>query len=245
MRLPFAALPAAVSVAMILVPVSGLTHEAEQSATPDFIVTAAPAYEPLAELQGRERFPKGAELLLVHAGKTEPLVSGFAASMDANVSFDGQTVLFSGKRSASDRWQIWEMAVKDHAVRQVISTASDAEHPMYLPGGRMVWAERTPTGFRLQSGEDGHPMAYTPQNPTTGPGLLPLTYAGASAFPVDVMRDGRILFEAGFPLGTGTTPDLYLVYADGSGVESVRCDHGRARWGATQLASGDLVFTHG
>ena len=46
-------------------------------------------------------------------------------------------------------------------------------------------------------------MAYTPLNPTAGPGLLPLTYTRASAFPVDVLRDGRILFEAGFPLGNG------------------------------------------
>jgi hypothetical protein len=38
---------------------------------------------------------------------------------------------------------------------------------------------------------------------------------------------------------------LYLVYSDGSGVESYRCDHGRARWGGKQLASGDVVFTHG
>jgi hypothetical protein len=38
---------------------------------------------------------------------------------------------------------------------------------------------------------------------------------------------------------------MFVVYADGSGVESVRCDHGRARWGGTQLASGDVVFTHG
>jgi hypothetical protein len=68
---------------------------------------------------------------------------------------------------------------------------------------------------------------------------------GTSAFPADVLQDGRILFEAGFPPGEGSTPELYLVYADGSGVESVRCDHGRARWGGTQLASGDLVFTHG
>ena len=67
----------------------------------------------------------------------------------------------------------------------------------------------------------------------------------ASAFPAGVLADGRILFEAGFPLGSGTTPELYLVYADGSGVESYRCDHGRARWGGTQLASGDVVFTHG
>ena len=67
----------------------------------------------------------------------------------------------------------------------------------------------------------------------------------ASAIPADVLADGRILFEAGFPLGSGSTPEMYLVYSDGSGVESYRCDHGRARWGGRQLASGDVVFTHG
>jgi hypothetical protein len=35
------------------------------------------------------------------------------------------------------------------------------------------------------------------------------------------------------------------MYSDGSGVESYRCDHGRARWGGHQLASGDVIFTHG
>jgi hypothetical protein len=244
MKLPFAALAVAAPVALILSPVCGLTSNAEREVPPDFIVTAAPAYVPLAELRGQERFPKGAQLLLVHAGKAEPLVTGFAASADANVSFDGETVLFAGKQSAVDPWQVWELALKDHSVRQVIVTLTDAERPFYLPGGRMVWAQRTAAGFQLQSGEDGHP---TPKflNPTAGPGMLPLTYTRASTFPADVLRDGRILFEAGFPLGNGSTPELYLVYADGSGEESVRCDHGRARWGGTQLASGDVVFTHG
>jgi hypothetical protein len=82
-------------------------------------------------------------------------------------------------------------------------------------------------------------------NPTAGPGLLALAYTRTNVFPADVLRDGRILFEAGFPLGSGSTPEMYLVYADGSGVESYRCDHGRARWGGHQLASGDVVFTHG
>jgi hypothetical protein len=97
----------------------------------------------------------------------------------------------------------------------------------------------------LESAEDGHQPTKAPLNPTAGPGVLPLTYAQTSAFPADVLQDGRILFEAGFPLGSGSTPELYLVYADGSGVESYRCDHGRARWGGMQLASGDVVFTHG
>ena len=244
MRLTFATLAIAAPVALILSPVCGLPQKVERTAPPDFIVTAAPAYVPLAELRGQERFPGGAQLLLVHAGKAEPLVTGFAASADANVSFDGQTVLFAGKRSIGDPWQIWELGLNDHAVRQVMVTATDAERPFYLPGGRIVWAQRTAAGFQLQSGEDGN---LTPKflNPTAGPGMLPLAYTRANTFPTDVLRDGRILFEAGFPQGEGSTPELYLVYADGSGEESVRCDHGRARWGGAQLASGDVVFTHG
>jgi hypothetical protein len=245
MKLRIGALAASVLVGLMLSPVSGLSPRVGKPEVPDFIVTAAPAYEPLAELRGEERFPKGAQLLFVHNGKAEPLVSGFAASADANVSFDGQTALFAGKRSLGDPWQLWEVTIKDRSVRKVITTARDAERPFYLPGGRMIWAQRTPEGFQIQSAEDGHPMKYTPLNPTAGPGTLPLTYTHESAFPADVLQDGRILFEAGFPLGKGTMPELYLVYGDGSGVESVRCDHGQARWGGTQLVSGDVVFTHG
>jgi len=241
MRALVAGLTAA-AIAMILSPARSLPPDAEQA--PDFIVTAAPVYQPLAELRGQERFPDGAQLLLVHSGKPESLVSGFAASADANVSFDGQMVLFAGKRAAGDRWQIWELTLKDRSVRKVTATATDAERPFYLPGGRILWAQRTVAGFQLQSSDDGRPIPRF-LNPTAGPGILPLTYTRTNAFPADVLHDGRILFEAEFPMGTGTTPELFLVYADGSGVESVRCDHGRARWGGVQLASGDVVLTHG
>ena len=248
MRFPARLLAVAASIAM-LIPVCGFLTGAAQAPSADIIVTAAPVYEPLAALRGEERFPKGAQLLLVHEGKPEskpePLVTGFAASADANVSFDGKRVLFAGKQAASDSWQIWELMLADRSVRKVIDTASDAVRPLYLPGGRMVWAQRQPWGFQLESAEDGHSPAQKFLNPTAGPGMLPLSYMQASAFPSDVLADGRILFEAGFPLGSGSTPELYLVYADGSGVESYRCDHGRARWGGKQLASGDVVFTHG
>ncbi|MGA2169060.1 MAG: hypothetical protein ABSG62_12685 [Terracidiphilus sp.] len=238
----------AASVALLILVCGFVPNKAQISAMKidtDLIVTAAPAYEPLAALRGGERFPKGAQLLLVHAGKAEPLVAGFAASSDANISFDGKTVLFAGKQTASDSWQIWELTLADRSVRKVIAYATDAVRPFHLPDGRMVWAQRTLRGFELESAEDGHPPTYAPLNPTAGPEVLPLTYMQASAFPSDVLADGRILFEAGFPLGSGTAPELYVVYADGSGVESYRCDHGRARWGGRQLASGDVVFTHG
>jgi hypothetical protein len=230
----------------LLIPVCGFGPEAAQSpADADIIVTAAPEYLPLAALAGGERFPKGAQLLLIHAGKAEPLVTGFAAAADANVSFDGQRVLFAGKQSAGDAWQIWEITLRDRSVRRVIAGEGDAIRPLYLPAGRLVYARRTASGFRLEAAGKDAANAFAPIDEYAGDAVLPLSYMSGSAIPADVLADGRILFESGFPLGSGSTPDMFLVYSDGSGVESYRCDHGRARWGGKQLASGDVVFTHG
>ncbi|MGP8173400.1 MAG: hypothetical protein ACLP7O_02485, partial [Terracidiphilus sp.] len=244
MRFPARALATAASVAL-LIPVCGFAPDLAQSTTADIIVTAAPVYEPLAALRGQERFPQGAQLMLVRAGKAEPLVTGFDATADANVGFDGKTVLFAGKQASGDPWQIWELTLADRSLRKLIAGQGDTIRPLYLPAGRIVYARRTPRGFQLEvAGKDG----LTPSAPVdsaAASAVLPLTYMPASALPADVLADGRILFEAGFPLGSGTTPELFLVYSDGSGVESYRCDHGAARWGGRQLASGDVVFTHG
>jgi hypothetical protein len=210
----------------------------------DVVVTAAPVYEPLAALRGGERFPKGAQLLLVHEGKPEQLLTGFAASADANISFDGTRVLFAGKQNAIDPWQIWELKLADHSLRRLIAGDGDAIRPLYLPGGRLVYARKTTQGFRLEAaGKDGLDV-NEPVDDQVGATVLPLSYVPGSTIPDDVLLDGRILFESGFPLGSGTTPEIYLTYSDGSGVESYRCDHGAARWGGRQLASGDVVFTH-
>lgn len=210
----------------------------------DIIVTAAPIYEPLAALKGQERFPEGAQLLLVHDGKPAQLVDGFAATADASVSFDGSKVLFAGKKAATDRWQVWELMLADRSIQKVTNGSSDAVRPLYLPGGRFVFAQLTPQGFQLRSAPILDPGANASAEGAQHDATT-LTFANASAIPSDVLADGRILFESGFPLGSGSTPELFLVYSDGSGVESYRCDHGAARWGGKQLASGDVIFTHG
>ena len=221
--------------AVLLLLMCGFSSDQSLNNSADFIVTSAPVYAPLAALRGQERFPQGAQLLLVHRGKPDPLIGNFAATADASVSFDATHVLFAGKKSASDPWEIWELALSDKSLRQLTAGKEDAIRPLYLPDGRFAYAQLTPVGFQLQVRDlDGVPGA-----------VQPLTFIRASAIPVDVLADGRILFEAGFPLGSGATPELFLVYSDGSGVESYRCDHGPARWGGKQLASGDVVFTHG
>ena len=234
---------------MLLMATCGFAPSISQSIESDVIVTAAPVYVPTAALRGGERFPNGAQLLLIHEGSAEPLVPEFAASADASVSFDGGSVLFAGKKAAGDAWQIWELTLADGKVRQVTSGSTDAIRPFYLPGWRLVYALRTPRGFQMQSARLMESSALKEIEGADAKSVVPLTYVGANAVPADVLADGRVLFEAGFPLGDGATPEMFLVYSDGSGVESYRCDHpsnnSGARWGGRQLESGDVVFTHG
>ncbi len=219
------------AVSIVLTRVAAVSAGQTEPAT--LLYTAARKYNATAWIHGGERFPLGAAVL-VNDGKTvHPLVSGFSAPADPNVSFDGKSVLFAGKKKASDRWQIWEVALAGGEPRQVLVGAEDAVRPMYLPENRVVYARKRNGQFVIEAAalRGGEPLR--------------LTYAPGSALPTDVLHDGRILFEAGYPLGTTGVPELYTVYPDGSGVESYRCDHGRARYSGRQVASGDIVFTHG
>ena len=224
----------------------GFASNPSQAISADIIVTAAPSYVPLAALHGGERFPGGSRLLLIHSGTASPLLPDFAASADASVSLDGMSVLFAGKKSAADPWQIWELTLSDHSVRRVIDSGFDAIRPFYLPGWRLVYAQRSGDHFQIYSARLAQSKALAEIEGKGIEPVFPISFMRASAVPTDVLADGRILFESLFPLGEGKTPELFLAYSDGSGVESYRCDHSSTmRWGGRQLRSGDVVFTHG
>ena len=230
---------AAVLVAWFIVPrqsVLSASHHAtaESQETSTVLFTAAPVYESLAALQGEERFPQGTRVMVQRGGgRPEPLVPDLAWSADPSVSFDGKRVLIAGRQTAAEPWQIWQVGVDGSAPRRVLAADSDLIRPLWMPDGRFVYARKSPSGFVLESaGLDGK-------------NILRLSYGPGNYIPDDVLRDGRVLFESGFPLGVGHVPEMYLVYADGSGVESIRCDHGSARAHGRQLLSGDIVFTHG
>ena len=222
---------------------SSAGESAQRVDMPPVIFTAAPVYDSLAALHGEERFPKGAQLMVLRSGQMQPLVPGFADSADASLSFDAKTVLFSGKKTADDPWQIWQIPVEGGAPQLVIAGKTDRIRPLWMPDKRIVYARREAGGFTLESagldGSDPQQLSYLPGN----------------FIPDDVLLDGRVLFESGYPLGDGATPEMFLVYADGSGVESVRCDHpvgrrsagrehGREMAFASALTdAGDIVFT--
>jgi hydrazine synthase alpha subunit-like protein len=217
--------------------VLGLTKTAVQAApgadSPSFLYTAAKHYEPLAWMHGEDRFVFGATIFLRDAQGKHPLVPNFAASADSAVSFDGQRVLFAGKMKAKDPWQIWEILFAGGEPRRITTGGEDCIRPFYLPDDRVVYARRTAGRFVIESAD------------LAGGKPLPITYGPANFLPTDVLHDGRILFEAAYPLGTEATSEIYTVYSDGSGVESYRCDHGTSRRSGRQTSSRDIVFASG
>jgi hypothetical protein len=201
---------------------------AASGALAEFIYTETPRYDLLAAAQGGERFPNGAVLHLWARGKDRPLVNGFAATADACVSFDGRRVLFAGKQSAGLPWQIWETSIAGGTPRRVTNTNDDSIRPFYLPQDKIVYARRTGGLFRVEiltlDGKTASQLTWGPGNHITN----------------DVLRDGRVLFEASHSGSAGR--DLWTVYTDGTGVETHRCDHRGDRSNGHELSSGDIVF---
>ena len=188
------------------------------------VYTQTMRYEPRAWVQGRERFPKGASLQILSGGIKRALVPGLFASADPEISFDATHVLFAGKRTAGEFWQVWEVALAGGAARQITNEKVNCVHPSYLPDGRVVYTAGSALEVVSLAGGVPARLSFTPQPVLSD----------------QVLQDGRILFEMAV-----AQRELFTVYPDGTGLESVRCDHGPDRGEARQLSSGDFVFTAG
>jgi hypothetical protein len=195
-----------------------------------FLYTVAKVFEPMAWIHGADRFPSGAQIFVSVESGGRPLAPDFAASADPSVSFDGGKVLFAGKARASSPWQIWELDLAGGISRPIASYPEDCIRPFYLPDDRVVYARKIAGRFVIETKE-------LASNKT-----LDLSYIPSNAVPTDLLRDGRILFESSYPLGSDGNSEIYTVYSDGSGIEAYRCDHGPSRHAAKQHSSGDAVF---
>ena len=220
--------PIAIALALLIWS-SPLSSVSRSEVTP-LLFTSAAEYKPLAWMNGSNRFPAGATIFIHDSEGRRPLVSHFAATADPAISPDATRLLFAGKKAAADAWQIWELALIGGAPRQVSSCTADCIRPLYLPGDRMAFAEKVKGRFLVAVAQLSNGAA------------VPVTYAPGNYFPTDILRDGRILFEAAQPFGLTATSEIYTVYSDGSGVEAYRCDHGSNRHSARQVSSGDVVF---
>ncbi len=214
-----------------LVCLAGYIFAGGSSSGAKYLFTQAPRYNSRAWLNNGDRFPAGATIRVVASGKSRPLVQDFAATADPALSFDATHVLFAGRQRAGDPWRIWEVALEQGTPRQVSAGDGDCYRPLYLPADQIVYTRRTGVSSQIEIASlDG---GGKPDRLTFTPGHF-LT--------ADVLRDGRILFEAEHIYAGRSVREIMSVYPDGTGVESIRCDHGADRYAPKEVASGDIVF---
>lgn len=204
-----------------------------------FVQTSMFALGPLAQ-----RFPKGSWIVRlgrnVTKGAPVHLTEEFFAAADPQVSFDGTKVLFSGQKNPGMRWQIWEMDLNGNNKRQITQCPVDCLRGAYLPADEIAFT------VEESRGQERH--SHLAVVKADGSQLRRITFGPADFQLETVLRDGRIIASAPWPLTSGKKNvgprALYTLRPDGTALESFRCEHRGAmtQGDADELKDGSLVF---
>ncbi len=170
------------------------------------------------------------------------LTQGFDSAADPSVSFDGKHVLFAGKRSRSDTWNIFEMAADGSDIRQITRGMGDCRKPIYQSALFYLNDARPSYQLAFVSDAAGEMNEYGAVAATNlysmrfdGSGLRRLTYPVSSSYDPFQMQDGRILFSnwqrSNLDYGPRGRIDLFGINLDGtdyaafSGMQGRRIKH--------------------
>jgi hypothetical protein len=152
----------------------------------------------------------GCELVRIDAdGTTTTLTPEFAAAKDPSVAFDGRTILFAGRKTPSDLWQIWRIRSDGSEPTLVIADGGNLTNPLHVGSLFHLDDERPTARFVYLS--DTHGWA----DPFTG-NMATALYAAD--------LDGGHPWRIGFNLGSDLAPD---VLANGRVLFSSRRANGR------------------
>jgi len=159
-------------------------------------------------------YPLGSRIVALkpmeEKGKLTNLTPEFAAACSPEISFDAQRILFAGKRTAEDNWNIWEMNIDGSGKIQVTKESGDCFDPAYLPmasvnppefADKVRWITFTSTFSRVldEQGEGLAPSLYVISlSPVQGRGtvLWRTTYNLGGDISPTVLQDGRVLFSS-------------------------------------------------
>ncbi len=203
---------------------------------PPFVVAQLPVRK-TAEQQGslaggmmRTNFGEEARLVMVQPDLSIKVLSeGFHSACDAEISFDALHILFAGKRTQIDHWNIFEMTVDGTNVRQITDNLGDCRSPsyqatLYTLDSPKPWYQLTFVRF-----ENGLLNEYG-TGPTTslysckldGSAVSQLTFNLSSDMDPFIMPDGRVLF-ASWQRSTLTRGPLGRVALFGINIDGTDC----------------------
>ncbi len=220
--------------------------EAQAPLAPDvpLIVTQAPRQDQTpppnwdAQRLARSEAFEGARLVVVSPdGSARILSEGFHSACDPDVSFDGQRVLFAGRKESASEWRIWEIGLDGKGLRAVSPPGLDARSPIHVStlftlDSPEPWFTTVFVGWDQTLNEGGQASASSLYNiKLDGTELRRLTFNPNHNVDPFQMADGRVIYAAErYPLEPGApSPSLgiYAIHVEGADMEFFGGEQGR------------------
>jgi len=131
------------------------------------------------------------------------LTPEFTGACDPDISFDGNTILFAGKKNPTDSWQIWRMNADGSEKIQITTGEADHFAPLYV-GNRFYLNDPQPTPQIIFvsnrhgwiNPETNEPVYSLYAMDYQGETIRRISYNLYSDFDPDVLPNGRIVFSS-------------------------------------------------
>ncbi len=157
----------------------------------------------------------GARIVAVNPekrGRGTNLTKNFLSAISPALSYDGKKMLFSAKKDAGDKWQIWEMKLSSGKAHQITSCDSDCLNPTYLPLGRL--------GFTKSLSNDKFSdcnMVFTAN--LDGSNIQQVSFSPQSFAALTTLNDGRFLALQKQVYPNEGIPKMMVMRPDGTKLE--------------------------
>lgn len=156
-------------------------------------------------------------MVRTRSGALRALVPNMHSAAEPDVSWDGRKILFAGKKTAAQPWQIYEIAANGTGLRQVVRTTFDCRSPIHQS-----------KIFYLDDPEPVPQITFVAQGGLysarmDGGGIRRLTFNPRRDAEPFLNEDGRILYASEQDHGTA----LYGINLDGTDVELFAGPEGR------------------
>lgn len=232
------------------------------SAELPIVLTQLPAGEAMMGAKARAGgmlradYGEGARLLLVAPdAAAQVLTEAFHSACDPALSFDGTRMLFAGKKTASDNWDIYEMVLDGFEVRRITRDLGDCRSPDYqgsLYTLKPVGVPSVPEYHLTFVAGSGTMNEYGGSAATNlyfckfdGTAVRQLTYNLSSDLDPCILPDGRLVFASWQRSRLDDGPAGYIglfgVNIDGSDYAGFTTGQGKRIQQMPCVTSGGLV----
>ncbi len=210
------------AIAVLALAVAAFASTGNLQEAPDLIVVQVPAsvmpqsHNPSRPHMPLGRYVDGTRIVLLPSSGAEPigLTPEFTAACDPDVSFDGNTIVFAGKKERDSSWQIWRMNVDGSNKVQVTRGEGDNITPVFA-GNRFYLNDPQPTPQIIYASSDHGWNSKHDASPTfslygtdaNGETVHRLTFNLSSDLSPAVLPTGRIVFTSWQRYGDRYQPD--------------------------------------